>query len=340
MKNNYKCIYLNDDDFLSLPSFLTYKHLNTYRYHLYVDNDDNCENLKNQLSNYQEIENFCMRLTGILSKHDEFSTYGIPDNDRCKIVNYWMYDFAFDKIIKGDDSVKLAHFIDKISDYWNNTLNMKKCGFIKGFANKNDFYKTKRLYDYSVDLKTIEHKLKANNNMLCSKKYSEYINKGNTEYNEAKIICTKNDGLYCKNYNDMKNYFKDYDISKLLCKEISENETVPGDISDTSGKVISGKSGDDPTLSSTVKRKLLSTARIILATVLPFLVFSFILLIFCNKTTFISLIRKYLQKKRLNIFFKGEEAQSNIFGDVFEYFNVINKYTEHHIGYYPSYKRK
>ncbi|KMZ82431.1 hypothetical protein PVIIG_06133 [Plasmodium vivax India VII] len=91
-----------DEDIYFLPSVYNYKHIDNGNYYYHGDTD-NCDELKRDLINeFDGVEDFCMKTTGILKNFHNLNFHTSIDEDKCEIVNYWVYNYLFNRIKKKD----------------------------------------------------------------------------------------------------------------------------------------------------------------------------------------------------------------------------------------------
>ncbi|KMZ89789.1 hypothetical protein PVMG_06057 [Plasmodium vivax Mauritania I] len=183
-----------DDDIYFLPSVANYRHIDTHYYYLLGDTDK-CEDLERDLNkDFEGVEDFCMRTTGILNNFDKLNFNTDIDKDKCEIVNYWVYNYLFNRIKKKDKRdpfeilARILIFRKEILESSEGGDKTEKCVIREELNDKNNFKKMKILFDYITDYKTIKLNIDKDD-FACSTPYKNYINKGVSTYNSVKAEC-------------------------------------------------------------------------------------------------------------------------------------------------------
>ncbi|KNA00993.1 hypothetical protein PVNG_03100 [Plasmodium vivax North Korean] len=177
-----------------LPSVYYYRHIDNGRYSYHGDNDD-CEELTGKLNDdFEGVYDFCMKTTGILNNFDNMKLNNLTDQDKCEIVNYWVYNYLFNRIKKknGGDPFeildKIFAFRKEIHKSPEGGDKIEKCAIRLNVDNKNNFEKMKILFDYLTDYDSIKLKIDKHD-FACSSQYKNYIDKGVGTYNSVKAEC-------------------------------------------------------------------------------------------------------------------------------------------------------
>ncbi|KMZ76976.1 hypothetical protein PVIIG_05874 [Plasmodium vivax India VII] len=209
----------------SLPSTINYKRLNE-NYGKYVDygqSDKLCDQLKKtfpeRLGDYTSIEEFCEKLTEILTRFNTLSFLGSFEENKCIIVKYWMYDQLFN-FIKGEYVIQnMRPLLDILSSIWKDYITDKKCNLDDAHMySEENFNKIKVLFDYAQDYNTIKSAIKPPK-MECSDVYMNYLDKGVQIYKEIKQDCLNNsDKPYCLQFKNLETLYNMDNLSNKICE--------------------------------------------------------------------------------------------------------------------------
>ncbi|SBT83095.1 PIR protein [Plasmodium ovale] len=315
-----------DKNIISLPSSLNYRHLNNFGYDLYGD-DMKCDKLQDDLKKrHSNIENFCLKLTGILKKFDNLKITSLSDNDRCSVVIYWMYDTIFKDIIDKKVHDDILSFIGYISNLFQHFHEEKKCPFQGNLTDKGVFYKMKMLYYYGIDYDSI---VVQQNNLLfeCTEDYSNYIKAYVQTYNDIEAECKGNSSsLYCSLLEEIKRIKYKNDLSKLeyctpLLKEGHEFRSEMGD------------HNSDEEEAETSYAPITSGSNVGLSVVFSLLGILFISSIFYKFTPFGPWIRSRIIKNLNERYDVDEEEAEKLLENPYKFSNINSNNNGHNIGY-------
>ncbi|SBT57228.1 PIR Superfamily Protein [Plasmodium ovale wallikeri] len=315
-----------DENIISLPSSLNYRHLNNYRYDLYGD-DMKCDQLQDDLKKrHLSIENFCLKLTGILKKFDNLEITSLSNNDRCSVVIYWMYDTIFKDIIDKKVYDDILPVIGYISNIWQHVHEEKKCPFRGNLTDKGVFYKMKMLYYYGIDYDSIVAQ-KSNLLFECTEDYSSYIKAYVQTYNDIEGECKGNSSpLYCSVLEEIKRIKNKNDLSKLeICTPLpKEGHEDRSEMGDHNSKEEEAETSYAPSTSG---------SKVGLPVVFSLLGILFISSIFYKFTPFGPWIRSHVLKNVNESYDVGEEETENILESSYEFSNINSSSNGHNIGY-------
>ncbi|KMZ94963.1 hypothetical protein PVMG_05632 [Plasmodium vivax Mauritania I] len=217
-----------------LPSVDNYRHMDTQNYHLYGDTKD-CDDLVGELhEDFDGVEDFCMRTTGILNRFDMLKLNTTNDQDKCEIVNYWIYHNLLNKIEmkRYIDPLailyKISAFRKKIHKSPEGDHKKEKCAILIELYDKNIFEKMKILFDYITDYDTIKLNI-GKSDFACSEQYKNYINNGVSTYKSIKEECDgdRDKEKYCKLLIDINTKHSDKKLAELQCLRYKSTDVSP-----------------------------------------------------------------------------------------------------------------
>lgn len=291
-----------------LPSVLNNKHLNNSDYKKLYSSEGKCDTLIDQLEKYEEIREFCLYLTGILSKFNTKRPFwGLFQNHNCIIVKYWMFDNLYNGTIQNN---KIYEILGKLIKIWNE-YGAKNCDFIKDVSTKDNFQKMKKLYYYASNYETIQMYINDNHGK-CHSNVKKYIDEMDKLYNEVKDDCKNPKSNYCNILNDINSVYTTEDkLSKLKCIVVPvtelptrEEENVGGFQARTNsdGRLmshgtfnLSGEDSEDFSLGPEASRDSISPSSTIVASTIPVLgilvAFFTLYKVNINNITYISITR-------------------------------------------------
>ncbi|SBT52708.1 PIR Superfamily Protein [Plasmodium ovale wallikeri] len=177
-----------------------------------------CNSLRDKLSGYIEVWDLCMKLTRALSRLKDLSFTGPFQDDPCKIVNYWMHNYLFNIILKGQDSKTTNTALLKIYSTWNEYTKKKKINdcSINAQLNTNDFNDMNDLFNYATDYGNVKMHLAANS-YICTQDVKDYIKKGDDAYKKVNGKCQSNRIFYCSVLKDIEKANNGEALSPLHC---------------------------------------------------------------------------------------------------------------------------
>ncbi|SBT74019.1 Plasmodium vivax Vir protein, putative [Plasmodium ovale] len=320
---------VEDKNIISLPSSLNYRHLNNYGYDLYGDYTK-CDKLQEDLEKrHSSIENFCLKLTGILQNSHKLKITSLLDNDSCPVVIYWMYHTLFSDIIDKKVHENIEGIIGNIHNFWEKFKGGKECDFQGNLNDRNTFNKMKILYYYALDFDSIQAKSK-DLNFICTQEYSDYIKAYVQTYNTIKSDCEseeEKDKEYCTLLERIHRIKDKNDLSNLkactpVANEVHETETVTED----QGELEEAQVEPSNAQSSSEDKVGVSVA-------FPLLGVLFISSIFYKFTPFGPWIRSHVLKNANERYDVGEEETENILENPYEFSNMNSNSNGHNIGY-------
>ncbi|SBS99749.1 PIR Superfamily Protein, partial [Plasmodium ovale curtisi] len=192
-----------------------------YNWENSYDEDDKCGKLEKNLHNYKGIRELCLKLKGILEGFKFNRLYTLDDTHGCHVLNYWIYDYIFNEIIKKHSYENIASNITlQLLRSWDYIDPNKKCSLDSLLSNEDYFNKCKILYDYALDYETIADKIERAN-FKCSTEYNTYVEKAVRTYNKVKSECSVSPVLSnCKILEKIHEMHGVDKLSKLQCSGI------------------------------------------------------------------------------------------------------------------------
>ncbi|SBS91666.1 PIR Superfamily Protein [Plasmodium ovale curtisi] len=161
-----------------------------------------CNSLPNNLSVYIEVWDLCMKLTRALSKLKDLGFTGPFQGNPCNIVNYWMYNYLFNIILK-DQNSKMTHpVLLKFFSIWGKYTEKNNCP-VNLQLNIKDFNDMYDLFNYATDYEKIKLYL-AGNSYICTQDVKDYIKKGDDAYNKVNGKCQSDRNFYCSVLKDIE----------------------------------------------------------------------------------------------------------------------------------------
>ncbi|SBT72877.1 PIR protein [Plasmodium ovale] len=184
-----------------------------------------CNELNQKLSEYEGINDFCMKLTRALSKLEDLLFSGPFNMDRCTIINYWMHDKLFNAIIKSDDLEKNSYVLSEIFNIWGRISSHSVCDMYPHLNIKNNFNEVKKLYDFATDYENIRLHL-TNKKHVCTKRFQAYIEDILQLYEKAKSKRDSSDVAYTKVLNYFEKVYTSKKLSDVTCIEVIDVTTT------------------------------------------------------------------------------------------------------------------
>ncbi|SBT73545.1 PIR protein [Plasmodium ovale] len=316
-----------DSNALLLDSKYNYSRLD--RKYETEGNSTICNSLPDNVSGYIGVWDLCMKLTRALSRLNDLGFTGPFQEDPCKIVNYWMHNYLFNIILKGQDSKTTHTALLNIYSTWNEYTEKKKINdcSINAQLNTNDFSDMNDLFNYATDYEKIKLHL-AGNSYICTQNVKDYIKKGDDAYKKVNGKCQSNRIFYCSVLKDIEKANNGEALSPLHCDLqrvlglTTESEATR--FGDGAGEMGKGSKGRENTPQSS------SAAMAVIFPVFGSVLIYFILHKF---TPFGSWINKHFLKKKFvedNIY-KDETNES--LENTLEYVNENYYNNQHNIGY-------
>ncbi|SBT02998.1 PIR Superfamily Protein [Plasmodium ovale curtisi] len=335
--------YYEDDDLRFLPSIRNYKHLDTYGYDD-LGNSVICGVIKRELINYLGIEKLCKEITGILEEFNTSNIISLFNNDYCTIFNYWMYYHLYNNLTPKNNSQDVSSFIDKLLKY-REKYKDDKCTIDTELNSRDYFTKTKMLYDYALDYKSIKSNVETPG-AQCTKKYNDYIDKHSRNYNTVITECKSEANTpYCKLLKKIQSTLSPLKACRQkssILSPVSKEETVQ-----TFPRVSSERGHEDEIeerrepgdpgllyLQPEAHTYGTSNSSTIMSIIFPFLGIFFTFFILYRFTPIGSLLNNYFLKKKIFRTYVNEEGSEQILEDTYESMNRNMEYGTHHIGYH------
>ncbi|SBT55987.1 PIR Superfamily Protein [Plasmodium ovale wallikeri] len=323
-------------------------------YYDYRD-ESKCSEFEKQLKDYKGIKEFCLNLTGILKRFNDLGIESLYNEDRCEVINYWIYDYIHNKLpsMNGNDTISTT--LGKLYEYWYKFDGHDNCA-IDPILNVELYHKkTKKLYDYVLDYDTIKSYVE-DSNYSCSKTFNDYIEEGFNTYDQIRTECLlPSDKPYCKLIQNIQKIQEKNNLLKLTCPKVIDDKTYSAE-----QKKLLQRKGEDTLQegtseyqdtgegefgqihhlgSSAIHRSPSeeSSSLNLALGVLPVLGISLILFIFYKFTPFgPSLFGRYIKNKinpsNIN---EDEESIEEILDNTYEPYNTNSLTTGHQIGYNP-----
>ncbi|SBS99322.1 PIR Superfamily Protein, partial [Plasmodium malariae] len=294
-------LIMSDEDELgiSLPSTLNYNILDK-KTSYYSDNI--CNNLVKDLSDYNNVFEFCEKFRGIIENFNKLSFLGQFPNDTCTVVKFWMYDRLFNLPIRGKKVNYINNIIPKIKTIIKEDDEIQGCDLFDFPYLKEDFDIMKTLYDYATNYGTIKKYIE-DSTYICNKNLSNYINTNDELYINEKGKCNRSDKEnigYCKVFKYLKAPYIHENLPRLLCTVKSLETFDPME----RHHELHREEGPPEILK---QKHSLPFSNIIMAVIFPLLGIFFFLFILCKFTPFKSWLKSHLLKKGIIKFYEGEE---------------------------------
>ncbi|SBT01539.1 PIR Superfamily Protein [Plasmodium ovale curtisi] len=177
-----------------------------------------CNSLPNNLSEYIEVWDLCMKLTRALSGLKDLGFTGQFQDDPCKIVNYWMHNYLFNIILKTHNSKTIHPVLLNFYSIWGKYTEEKKINdcSINAQLNTNDFNDMNDLFNYATDYEKIKLHLAANS-YICTQDVKDYIKKGDDAYKKVNEKCQSDRNFYCSVLKDIEKANNGKALSQLHC---------------------------------------------------------------------------------------------------------------------------
>ncbi|SBT31550.1 PIR Superfamily Protein [Plasmodium ovale wallikeri] len=187
------------------------------------NHDAICNEVEINLVKYEEINDFCMNVTGILKNFDKLSFYGSSDIRKCTIVNLWLFDYIVNKIIKDDPSKNITAVLSELFKFWKDIISHSICDIETSLQYKNYLNDIKKLYDYAINYDSLKM-YTVGNSYTCSKSVKEYIELINSLYKEVKQKCDSNEYVDCKLLKDIENYYSTDYLYQVRCDKVKDSD--------------------------------------------------------------------------------------------------------------------
>ncbi|SBT57402.1 PIR Superfamily Protein [Plasmodium ovale wallikeri] len=299
----------------------------------YTDDDNKCSELQRDLENRDGIKDFCIKVTGNLKKYSELEFYGPFSDDRCTVVNYWMYNYLFNTIYKEDTIENIGTVMNKILTLWKSIIKLETCDINWNLNVKANFNDLKKLYDYATNYGNIKPYM-ASKGYACTKNFKNYIDEIRNLHKTATTKCNSRSDNYCSVLTYIKEKHSDKNIFDLICiKEVNPlgSYTSRGH----GGYLHAGAHGYEgagrhssaqyPRLRS---RKIAVVAFPILGTVFTFLMLY-------KYTALGPWLRSQLQKKNI-IEHNQDEEEDDSLDDIYDGTYTNYERCTQNIGYHPA----
>ncbi|SBS90632.1 PIR Superfamily Protein [Plasmodium ovale curtisi] len=331
-----------------LPSVLNNKHLNNSDYKTLYSSDAKCDTLIDELQKYEEIREFCLYLTGILSKFNTRRPFlGLFQNHNCIIVKYWMFDNLYNGTIQNK---KIHEIVGKLIKIWYE-YDVKNCDFIKDVSTKDDFEKMKKLYYYASNYETIQMYINGNDGK-CHSNVKKYIDEMDKLYNKVKDDCQNPINTYCNILNDINSVYTTEDkLSKLNCivETLTELPTrEDANVGGFQGRANSygglmshgtfnpsGEDSEDFSLGPEASRDSISPSSTIVASTIPVLGILVAFFTVHKFTPFGTMLHSRLLRNKITRLHAVDEEPNRYLEDYYEY--DVSNYSEkqNNISYLP-----
>ncbi|SBT52294.1 PIR Superfamily Protein [Plasmodium ovale wallikeri] len=313
-----------DSNALLLDSKYNYSRLD--RKYETEGNSTICNSLPDNVSGYIGVWDLCMKLTRALSRLNDLGFTGPFQEDPCKIVNYWMYNYLFNIIIKDQNSKRTHPVLLNFFTIWGKYTEKNNC-LLNLQLNIDEFNDMYDLFNYATDYEKIKLHL-AGNSYICTQNVKDYIKKGDDIYTKVNGKCPSDRSFYCSVLKDIEKANNGEALSSLHCDLQRvlglppESETTR--FGDGTGEMREESKGRENTPQSS------SAAMAVIFPVFGSVLIYFILHKF---TPFGSWINKHFLKKKFvedNIY-KDETNES--LENTLEYVNENYYNNQHNIGY-------
>ncbi|SBT55973.1 PIR Superfamily Protein [Plasmodium ovale wallikeri] len=301
-----------DKDISTLSSTYNYDRF-SYRYKSSGDIEI-CNTMEQSLSNYQGIKDFCIQLTGVLKEYNNLSFTGPFSNDPCTIINYWMYDYIFNKIIKQDDSKNITPILAKLHDFWAKLINLNTCSIKSYLGVQNNFNDLKNLYDYATNYENIKLHL-AEKSLICTENIKKYLHEIHEIYKRAQQKCASSDD-YCTVLEYIHKKYNTQQVLDLKCILPFSSHLTPGPGKNgermdarAQGQRVEMEAQDNPYSTGMPKSDTPSNSpsNIIMASAFPIFGIILIFFILYKFTPIGTLLRSKLNKGKDQLKFMNEE---------------------------------
>ncbi|SBT56564.1 PIR Superfamily Protein [Plasmodium ovale wallikeri] len=331
-----------------LPSVLNNKHLNNSDYKTLYSSDGKCDTLIDELEKYEEIREFCLYLTGILSKFNTKRPFwGLFQNHNCIIVKYWMFDNLYNGTIQNN---RIHEILGKLIKIWDE-YDAKNCDFIKDVSTKDNFEKMKKLYYYASNYETIQMYINDKQGK-CHPKVRKYIDEMDKLYNEVKDDCKNPISIYCNILNDINSVYTTKDkLSKLNCIEESLTELpTRSDVNvggfqartNSDGGFMSygtfnhsGEDSEDFSLGPEASRDSISPSNTIMASTIPVLGILVAFFTVYKFTPLGTMLHSRLLRNKITRLHAGDEEPNIYVEDFYEYDESSYSGKQNNIRYLP-----
>ncbi|SBS89096.1 PIR Superfamily Protein [Plasmodium ovale curtisi] len=181
-------------------------------------NSTECAKFNSQTQNYPGFYDFCIRLTGIIKNIEKIQFDNLFDNKHSTLLNIWIYDKLFSKLIKGKEH-NIYTLIGWIFGLCYRD-EVQICDIHTDIPNMLEFEKMKMLYDYATNYESLERNLR-DNSYECTHNFKEYLDKYVNQYKEAKRKCVgEKTEKYCKLLTAIDSKYNNNELSKLECRGI------------------------------------------------------------------------------------------------------------------------
>ncbi|SBS91756.1 PIR Superfamily Protein [Plasmodium ovale curtisi] len=302
-----------DKDISILGSTYNYDRINNW-YKSYGDTAI-CNSMEESLSNYQGIKDFCIQLTGVLKKFNNLSFTGPFANDPCTIINYWMYDYLFNRIIKQDGSKDITTILAKLYSFWENLISLSTCDIKSYLGVQNNFNDLKHLYDYATNYENIKLYL-TEKSLMCTENIKKYLDQIHEIYKRAQQKCASSHD-YCTVLEYIHKKYNTEKVLDLKCIVTLSSELTPGQGKNgermdahTRGQHVEMEVQHDPYSTGMPKSDTPSTSasNIIMASAFPIFGVILIFFILYKFTPIGTLLQSKLNKGKGKMKFMNEES--------------------------------
>ncbi|SBT58516.1 PIR Superfamily Protein [Plasmodium ovale wallikeri] len=329
-----------------LNSIRNYKNLNKEHHKIYIEKEDRCDVLKDALKkalkkDYTGILDFCKQLGGILNKLNNLGIVSFYDNDTCSVVNYWAYDYMFNKFFKDHSYTDILLFTGNLSHFWKEFGEHNKCYINMTLSNEPYFKLEKTFYDYILDYPTIKHQID-NGTLVCNENLRDYLKNGFKSYETVKDECSADPGkTYC---NLLQESTKKYDtgiLSEIKCNAYSSRGLDLGgqqDIEDPFGHSPKDESaqGFRALPLTDQDQSSISPSSTPIAVALPTVGALLTSFIFLKFTPLRSWLHGHFAGNKMHMFNEDGEETNTLIDDGYEYPDTYSSMDDHHIHYHAA----
>ncbi|GAW84057.1 variable surface protein [Plasmodium gonderi] len=186
---------------------------------------------ENSIDDYQEIKEFCSKLTHYLKRENKHMKQCNLNNDFCNILSYWLYG----KLVIMCKSVncKANDIYNKIFNILTQSSNSRmfqsnpyfRCKLDYNINLNNNWENRKKLFDYYLDYEKIKEKYK-NDKEKCET-YRRYFVDKEDLYLHFEKDCTNGSEIQCPiPYEKYKNCDPREVIKEFICHKEAQEEVV------------------------------------------------------------------------------------------------------------------
>ncbi|SBT56830.1 PIR Superfamily Protein [Plasmodium ovale wallikeri] len=211
------------DDYDNIPNSPAIRYYNRLDHDFTGDgNHTECSQFYSISVKDMDAYKLCMSFLGNLENYDKLN-FSIKNNEhKCHYLNLWAYDrLSKVKVIDKNDMISF------LLTHWGKYKYKEVCsGGDMVYYNiyKDDYIKTKGIYDYVLNYDDFKLLYNQSNNIPCTKKHEEYLKKILSLIEEVRTECEAKQSFkhYCVAWAYIQKIYSKDELIKLECKRVEE----------------------------------------------------------------------------------------------------------------------